>query len=326
MPKCPRSKLKLLYLRDILNEKTDENNCLNAAEIISALSAYGISAERKSIYDDIEQLKAYGMDILHTADGYCVGKRDFEIPEIKMLIDIVQSARFLTEKKSMNLIEKIEKLAPKNQAGKLRRSVVLSGRVKTPNERIYYNVDVIHDSINTHKQISFKYFTYGKNFSKQYKRSGEAYVVTPITLIWDDENYYLVAYDANANLLKHYRVDKMENVTILKEDALKNDVISGFDKARYSSACFDMYGGEECDVTLWISPEALGVFADRFGVKHILVKEEDGSCHATVRVAVSTHFYSWVFALGGIIRIMGPEKVKKGFVDHCEKMLESGIK
>ena len=193
MSKTVGGKLKLLRLRDILLERTDENHCMSVPQIIEALESYGIYAERKSIYSDLDCLEQYGMDIIKTQTGYCVGNRDFELSELKILVDVVQASRFLTARKTVSLIGKIMKLAPKSEAATLQRSVVISGRVKTPNEKIYYNVDVIQNAIRLSKKIRFKYFSYGEGFEKQFRHGGEDYIENPVALMWNDENYYLVS-------------------------------------------------------------------------------------------------------------------------------------
>lgn len=325
MPKTMGGKLKLLRLRDILLENTDENHCMSVPQIIDALAVYGISAERKSIYNDIECLEQYGMDIIRTPSGYCVGKRDFELSELKILVDVIQASRFLTARKSMSLINKIMKLAPKSEAETLRRSVVISGRVKAPNEMIYYNVDMIQDAIRLSRKIRFKYFVYSDGFEREFKRDGAYYSVNPVALMWSDENYYLVAYDDESEMLKHYRVDKMEYTKVDDTPRTECREISDFDRAEYAKKTFDMFGGEEHEVVLSVDKESLGIFADFFGTDCILVRDGENGYHATVTVAVSGHFYSWIFGLNGKIKIKGPEPVKDGYTRYCTDMLTKGI-
>ncbi len=324
MPKTMGGKLKLLRLRDILLENTDENNCMSVPQIIDALAVYGISAERKSIYNDLECLEQYGMDIIRMPSGYCVGKRDFELSELKILVDVIQASRFLTAKKSISLINKIMKLAPKREAETLLRSVVISGRVKAPNEKIYYNVDVIQNAIRLSKKVRFKYCSYAKGFEIEFKRDGADYVVSPVALMWNDENYYLVAYDDESGMLKHYRVDKMEYAEQTDIPRTVCREITEFDRAEYAKKTFDMFGGDECGVVLSIDKDSLGIFADFFGTDSILI--DDGErYHASVTVAMSGHFYSWIFGLNGKIKIKGPESVKDGYVRYCSEMLTKGI-
>ena len=217
-------KQKLLYLQKIMLEKTDENHGLTINEIKDELESYGIKAERKSLYDDIEILQSFGLDICTVRTNtvkYYIGNRDFQIPELKLLVDAIQSSKFITRKKSLELIEKLGHLVSENDGSQLRREVYVTNRVKTVNEHIYYNVDKIHNAISENKKISFQYFkweldtTNGNKIVKTARKNGEAYRVSPWALCWDDENYYLIAYDSEAEIIKHYRVDKMERIRLL---------------------------------------------------------------------------------------------------------------
>ena len=213
MPKSSNQKLKLIYLMKILLERTDETHSITMPEIIEALAAYDISAERKSLYNDIENLRVYGLDVIGTQEdrtySYHIGNRQFELAELKLLVDSVQSAKFITAKKSNELIKKIEGLASKYEASQLHRQVFVTGRVKTMNESIYYNVDRIHTAIAENSRITFQYFQWNVDKKMELRHDGALYEVSPWSLSWDDENYYLIAYDGNEGIIKHFRVDKM---------------------------------------------------------------------------------------------------------------------
>ena len=213
MPKSSNQKLKLIYLMKILLERTDETHSITMPEIIEALAAYDISAERKSLYNDIENLRVYGLDVIGTQEdrtySYHIGNRQFELAELKLLVDSVQSAKFITAKKSNELIKKIEGLASKYEASQLHRQVFVTGRVKTMNESIYYNVDRIHTAIAENSRITFQYFQWNVDKKMELRHDGALYEVSPWSLSWDDENYYLIAYDSNEGIIKHFRVDKM---------------------------------------------------------------------------------------------------------------------
>src|SRR5574344_340180 len=214
-------RLKILYLYRILLERSDEEHIITMPEIISQLELYGISAGRKALYDDIEALKTYGLDIISVRgdkSGYYVGNRDFELPELKLLADAVTSSRFLTEKKSSELLKKIESLSSVYQAKQINRQVYIADRVKAMNERIYLNVDVIHRAIAENKQISFKYFDYDMQKRRRY-RDGLR-VCSPYALSLDDERYYLIAfYPKRPDNYTNFRVDRMENVEIITDEA-----------------------------------------------------------------------------------------------------------
>lgn len=215
MPKSPNQKLKLLYLMEILLQQTDERHPMTVPEMIAQLAQRGVSAERKSIYGDLEALRTFGLDIVQTKSkttGYYVGTRAFETPELKLLVDSVQSSKFITHKKTLALIKKIEGLASIYDAQLLQRQVYVHGRVKSMNESVYYNVDEISDAISRDRQIRFHYFEYTISKQRRYRKEGAFYVVSPLALMWDNENYYLLAWDAKAALRKHYRVDKMTDI------------------------------------------------------------------------------------------------------------------
>ena len=332
MPKNPNQKLKLLYLYQILMQKTDEEHKLTTDELIAALSRCGIEAERKSIYSDIAALQDFGLDVnlqRGRGGGYFVASREFELPELKLLVDAIQCSRFITEKKSNELVKKLESLASEPQARALQRQVYVSDRVKTINESIYYNIDTLHSAISAGVQITFQYFEWALDFSaqqriqKRYRRDGARYQVSPWALTWDDENYYMVAYEAASDAIRHYRVDKMEHIelTDLRREGqrLFHDQ---FNIASYARKVFGMFSGEEKSVLLHCENRFIGVIRDRFGSDLMVHKldEEHFSVHVTV--AVSPQFFSWIFGLGGAVRIAGPAEVREAFQQQLHMMCE----
>ncbi len=322
MPKSSKQKLKLLYLMKILLEKTDDTHTLSIMQIIEELSRYDIRAERKSIYDDLEALSFYGLDVEVTREGkaygYYIANRTFELPELKLLVDAVQSSKFITLKKSTELIHKIESLCSSHQARLLQRQVYVTNRIKAINESIYYNVDQIHSSIAQGSQISFQYFEYTVEKKRKFRRDGERYVVSPYALSWDDENYYLIAYDAAACRIKHYRVDKMVDICLTGEKRAGQDVFDQFDMAVYSRKMFGMYGGLEEVVTLEFENRLVGVVIDRFG-KDISIIPTDAQ-HFMIRIhaAISPQFLAWIFGLGSGVKILHPGSV----IEQMEKQLK----
>lgn len=308
--KHSRQKLKLLYLMQILLEQTDEEHTITVPQMISELAKLGISAERKSIYDDLEYLQLFGLDICSNktrTTNYYVASRDFELPELKLLVDSVQSSKFITHKKSMELISKIEKLASRENAKTLQRQVFITNRVKTLNEQIYYNVDKIHDAIAANKQITFKYFDIDVDKQKVYRKNGDAYTESPVALTWDDENYYLIAYKEKYDSYTHYRVDKMETINITEENRRLSD--KPFDLSEYSKKMFQMFGGEETAVSILFDNSLIGVVYDRFGIEVPITKEDDTHFVCHVKVAVSPQFLSWVFSFGDKAKIISPDSV-----------------
>ncbi len=322
MAKSSMQKQKLLYLQKILLEKTDERHGLTINELKACLAVYGIKTERKSLYDDLKILELFGLDICRTRTStvkYYVGSRDFQLPELKLLVDAIQSSKFITQKKSLSLIGKLEKLVSENDGRFLRRQVFVSNRVKTVNEKIYYNVDTIHNAIALEKQITFKYFKWEVSFGsaekivKTERRNGAVYKVSPWALSWDDENYYMIAYDSEAQTIKHYRVDKMESIEITGLERDGKDRFEKFDIAGYSKSVFSMFGGEEASVTLSVDNSIIGVIVDRFGSDIFIVPESENSFTVTVKVMLSPQFYAWVFGLGGGVKILAPQKAVDEF-------------
>ena len=308
--KLSHQKLKLFYLMKILLEKTDEEHTITVPEMIAELGKLGISAERKSVYDDLEYLKLFGLDVCSRktrTHDYFIGSREFELPELKLLVDSVQSSKFITHKKSMELISKIEKLTSEANAKKLHRQVFVTNRVKTVNETIYYNVDKIHDAIAANKQITFKYYDLDVNRKKVYRKNGDRYIESPVALTWDDENYYLITYKEKYDDYAHYRVDKMESIEITEEDRVLSE--EPFDLSAYSKTTFAMFGGEETEVSIKFENDLVGVVFDRFGTDVRIVKADEEHFICTVKVAVSPHFLSWIVSFGRRAKIMSPDYV-----------------
>lgn len=308
--KLSHQKLKLLYLMKILVEKTDEEHTLTVPQMITELTRYGVSAERKSIYSDLEYLRLFGIDICSRktkTHDYFVASRDFELPELKLLVDSVQSSKFITHKKSLELISKIEKLTSVSNAKKLHRQVYVSNRVKTFNETIYYNVDKIHEAIAENKQITFKYFEMNVDKKKVYRKNGDLYRESPVALSWDDENYYLITYKKKYDNYAHYRVDKMESIEIIDDARVLDD--EPFDLSEYTKATFGMFGGEETNVSIKFENELVGVVLDRFGTDVRISKEDEKYFVCRVKVAVSPQFLAWVFSFGNRAEIISPDSV-----------------
>lgn len=301
-------KLKVMYLAKILWEQTDEEHTLTVPQMIAELAKLGIAAERKSIYADLEALQLFGLDICvrksRTTDYY-LASREFELPELKLLVDSVQAAKFITDKKSRGLIAKIEKLTSRADAAKLQRQVFVADRVKALNEQIYYNVDRIHEAIAANKQIKFKYFDWDVNKRKVYRKGGDFYTESPVALTWDDENYYLITYKAKYNSYTHYRVDKMESLTQIEQSRILAD--KPFDLPAYAKTMFQMFGGEEVDVTLRFDNSLVGVVYDRFGRDIPVIPEDEAHFICRVKVAVSPQFFAWVTSFGDRAKIISPD-------------------
>lgn len=317
MPKGTNQKFKLYYLAKIMTEKTDDEHMITMPEIRSALEAYGVTADRKSLYDDMEALRVLGIDVIGEKVGknyyYHVGKKQFEIAELKLLVDAIQSSKFITEKKSNELIRKLTNMASTYEAAQLKRQVVVQGRVKTMNESIYYFVDDVHRAIAENKQISFEYMKWNEQ-KKMVRRKNGSYIVSPWALTWDDENYYLIAYDEEADCLKHFRVDKLKSIQVLDEKRTGKEAFKEFNLAKYAKMSFGMYGGESTKITISFSNDLAGVFIDRFG-RDIVIhpSKQKGWSKTKVDVALSDQFLGWIFALGSKVKILEPKEVVKRF-------------
>lgn len=324
MPKSSGQKLKLLYLLDYLRRETDAEHPAAVGDIISYLDTVGISAERKSIYDDINRLCEYGYDIERAHDvraGYYMASGSFEQAELKLLVDAVQSSKFITERKSRALIRKLESLTSRYNASALERQVFVMGRNKTENGAVVYSIDALHEAIAREKRITFKYFDINLKKEKVYRHSGALYEVSPWALIWDDENYYLVACDSASGEMRHYRVDKMAYIRITDKPRLGREKYNDLDMASLTKRTFGMFSGEDTRVTLECDVSLAGMIFDRFGTDVVTNDMGNGSFTVAVQVSLSPNFYSWVACFNGRMRVSAPESAVTGYTVFLEKAL-----
>lgn len=319
-------KLRTLRLMSIMLERTDENHMLNATQLCNILDQeYGISTDRRTIYSEMDILEQFGLDINQVKGknpGYFVGSRDFELPELKLLVDAVQSSKFITENKSHELIRKLEKLCSKADAAILAKQVFIVNRPKTENETIYYNVDYIHNAIFGNKEISFQYAEWTMKKEVHLKKDGARYVVSPWSLTWDDENYYLIAYDSAEEKIKHYRVDKMQKTEILDTERQGEACFGNFDLAKFAKKTFGMFGGRDEEVTLVCEKNLAGVIIDRFGHDTWMIPVDENHFRSRVLVSVSPQFFGWVTGIGNGMVIEGPENVKQEYKEYLEDVLK----
>jgi len=323
LAKPGNQKLKLLVLLRYLEQNSDEEHPVRVADMLTELERQGIPAERKSIYSDLEALRTFGLDIEMSGGGYWLASRRFELPELKLLVDSVQASRFITRRKSSELISKLESLASAGQARQLQRQVYVLNRVKTMNESIYYNVDGIHTAIAGDRQISFRYFDYAYDRTKVYRRGGESYVVSPYALSWAEDNYYLLAYDGVNRELRHYRVDKMDRLHVLKQAREGAEFFRKEDIGRYTSRVFGMYRGQERQLRLRFRRHLAGAVMDRFGQELTLVPEGEDSFTCTVTVSVSPQFYGWLCGFGSEAAILAPAEAAEDFRTYLRGILEA---
>lgn len=313
MPKGTNQKFKLYRLAQIMLEQTDEEHYITMPEILEALGRYEITADRKSIYTDLRDLEQFGIEVEGEPVGnryhYHVINRPFELPELKLLVDAIQSSKFITEKKTNELIRKLEKLVSRHDAMKLQRQVYVSGRIKTMNESIYYTVDAIHNAISGNRKIRFQYFQWNVKKEMELRHGGAYYQVSPWGLSWDDENYYMIGYDSDAGQIKHYRVDKMLHIQMSEEKREGRESFKKLDMAEYSRKSFGMFGGKEQQVKLLVDNRFAGVIIDRFGKDVMLIPADEEHFTVNVEVHVSGQFLAWVISLGNGVKILGPGEV-----------------
>lgn len=319
-------KLKILYLLKILFEKTDKNHSMNATELCKELeNCYGMTSDRKTIYSDIERLRIFGIEIQQKnkqKKGYYISKRTFELPELTLLVDAVQASRFITNAKSEELIKKLESLTTVENAKQLHRQVYIYNRVKADNEMIYTNVDIIHTAIHQNRKIAFKYCEWTQKKILRQRKNGAIYQVSPWSLTWNQENYYLVAFDSSINSIRHYRVDKMQEMKMLEEYREGKNKFEGFDLAEFSKKTFGMYGGYDKEVIIRCKNSMAGVIIDRFGKNTFLFPAEEGYFRVHILVSVSQQFFGWLTGIGEDIEIVEPMDVRKEYQEYLEKIIK----
>lgn len=322
MERLESKKGKLLALLEIFGRESDEGHPLSIKEISEKLSAYGIAAERKALYGDIEVLRTFGYDIVSVKNkttGYYLASRRYELSELKLLVDAVECARFITRKKSDELISKLTREVSRHDACALSRQVHSKSRIKTMNESIYYSIDYLHTAINRDKSVLFHYFRWNEKKEKVLRRDGALYEVSPIVLLWDDENYYLVGYDHEKKEIRHYRVDKMLHLSVTEKPREGKPLYEKFDPAAYAGGVFGMFHGREENVTLRVKNALSGVIIDRFGKDITLFPDGDDFFRIHLRVAVSPNFLSWVIGFGSDMKVLSPQNI----VDEVKALAES---
>ena len=324
MPKSSNQKLKIPYLIKILREKTDEEHGLKADELIRELERYDISAERKSIYDDIALLcDRFGMAIEHDKSlGYRLVEQEFDLTELKLLVDAVQSSRFISADNSNELIRKLKSLTSEHKGKELQRQVTVKHRIKSDNKTTLYSIDTVHTAILNNRKISFQYWSWTPSKEQKARHGGKKYVVSPWMLLWDDEYYYLIAYDGEREEIRHYRVDRMRSVTVTEEKREGREAYEAIDVTKYSSGVFGMFNGNKTHVTFRCANRLAEVVLDRFGRDVIMVPEQDGTFRFHADIDVSPQFFGWVASFGKELAIERPQEVREQYVNHLKEALE----
>ena len=322
MPKSDNQKLKIFYILDYLEAHSNEKNPVRASDLISMLDRqWGIRCDRKTVYSDIAALQDYGVDIVSIPGkngGYYIASRNFELPELKLLIDAVQSSRYLTEKKSRELIEKLCSQCNEQDAKLMRRTVLVSGRVKSMNETIYYNVDAIQEAIAQNKQISFRYFDW--DFGGKRKYRDKEYLASPYGLCQDHENCYLLAFSSRYGITS-YRVDRMTDIQLTEENRIPCPELTGKALHDHANRLFQMYSGDALDVKMRFHKSLLNVVIDRFGKDTMLIPDGDEYFNFTVKVAISPMFLSWIIGFGAKAKILYPQSVVEACKELCKEAM-----
>ncbi len=322
-----RVKLRILYLRDILLRETDRDHPMTAERLIAQLEELaGETVNRKTIYRDIENLRLYGMDIRLTRaepPGFYVEQRDFDLGELKMLVDAVQSSKFISESMSTALIRRLGNLTSRYQAGLLQRQVFVLHRGKTQNDTALANVDTIHHAIHENHQIVFLYAEWTVKKQMRVRRGGALYTVSPWALVWVNENYYMIAYSRDDEAIRHYRVDKMREVQEKSRNREGEDTFRQFDLPAFTKKTFGMFGGEDVKVTLRCSNDLAGVILDRFGTDVMIIPDGSEHFRVHVNIALSRQFFGWLAGIGDQIKIINPVRVVHDYENYLEKLLKA---
>ncbi len=325
MPRRANQKLKLLYLWKTLLERSDEQHPITMQQLVGELAERNISAERKSLYHDLDTLRDFGLDIRMVRKDrqtwYYVGERSFAVSELKMLIDSVLSSKYLTEKKTGELIRKLSALSGIYETQLAKRRVYVPDRIRSMNESLYRSIDRIHDAIASDTRLQFGYVAYTVDKQRKLRKDGQAYCVSPFAVVWNDAHYYLVAYDGAAGILKHFRVDKMENLLPDPQPREGGALFSALDMAAYTRKNFHMFGGEERAVTLRFENHLAGVVLDRFGKDVEITAADDAHFTVTVPVAVSPQFFGWVCGLAGEAVVVAPDDVAAALRKQLDALL-----
>lgn len=319
MPHVGGQKFKIINEYQILMAQSDEHHQINAIEMVRRLEARGIPAERKTVYKDMDTLIEAGVDIVKGDNGYYVASRTFELPELKLLVDAVGASKFISQKKTKELVEKITSLAGIDEAEQLTRQVVVPDKPKTGNEKIFYTIDVIYQCLDNDKQMSFKYQEWTLNKEMQPRHGGKTYTVSPAFLLRNDENYYLVAFDEDSKEIRHYRVDKMTAAAENDEERNAKEIIKALNPQDYAKQHISMFSGEERTITIRFASHLIGVVIDKFGTDIDVRTDGDTHVKARISVAVSPQLYGWLTGIGATICF--PEEEEKKFKDYLLGLL-----
>lgn len=317
-------KIKLLKLLELLRSDSDEGNPLTTSELCGRLENMGIVCDRRTLSKDIALLNEHGYEIMSTTvgheKGYYIDDRGFSVPELKILIDAVQASSFITERKTRELVEKLAQLGGNHRAELLKGNLVCFNTRKHSNEHIFYNVDALEQAVEQQKKVLFRYFSLNEKGEKVYRRDGHRYVVEPVALVFNEDNYYVITYSDRYDSTVTYRVDRMDGVMVVEEPISEKAVQLRQEMAQYTEQVFKMYGGQQEDVVLEFPDELIGVVFDKFGERTPMMRVGEKKCVATVKVRISPTFWGWLFQFAGEMRILSPQWVMEGYRAQADKL------
>lgn len=318
------SKIKLLKILEILRQDSDEERPLSTPELCSKLNEQGIVCDRRVLAKDIDQLIESGYDIIRVKERstkYFIADRSFDVPELRILMDAVQAASFITPKKTEVLLDKIAELGGSHRAALLKRNVWFN-TTKHTNEDILYIINEIDNAITNGKQLTFIYFDYTAEGEREYRKNGELYTVNPITTVFNNDNYYLVCYsDKHKDRVAHYRIDRMEKVNTENKNITPSAVAKQFDPAKHYNEVFGMFTGETEQVTFEVDAKLLDAMIDRFGENIKFTKKENGKLMFTAQVQVSPLFFGWCCSFGDLLKVVNPSNLIKEIQAHLSAIL-----
>lgn len=321
MAKSANQKLKLFYILSLLEEESDEEHPVSMKHILASLERNGIQAERKSIYSDLEALRALGFGVEYESGGYYLSTRQFELAELKLLVDAVQASKFVSEKQSNRLIQKLEKFASRHEAEGLQRQVRVANRIKSSNMSTLYLIDGIHQAIHSNRAITFTYYEWNLEKKLVARHEGKRYLVSPWLLIWEDENYYLLSYDHEASMVKYFRVDKMKEIRVEEQSRQGEEMVSGQIPGELLKNTFGMYAGEKKRVTLEFHNKLVGVAIDRFGMDIPIINRDNSHFQTIVEVCISSQFYGWLAGLGADVAIVEPQEERQKYIQYLQEII-----
>ena len=318
-------KIKLLKLLELLRLDTDEQHPMTTNQICARLDEMGIICDRRTLSKDIALLNEQGYEVMDTTvgheKGYYVEDRSFSIPELKILMDAVQAASFITDKKTQELLEKIAVLGGSHQAEILKGNIVNFKTTKHSNEQIFYNVDALEQAIDQQKKVLFRYFDLDEHGQKAYRRDGHRYVVEPIALVFNEDNYYMLCYSFRHQKTSTYRVDRMEAVTVLEDPITETAVALKNEIGPYTEQVFKMYAGEAVDIVIEFNDSLIGVVFDKFGEGTKMMRSGEHKCVATVKVQISPVFWGWLFQFAGEMKLLSPESLAQEYKERAKLII-----